>query len=191
MKILIQLFCLTSCILLFTTCQKKESHKEQDIEDYCYTEVVQSFTNTYVQMGDTTYHLNCMEGSYCYISTFDKNVFYFSVSDSLNPYQNPFDVMILTEAMKSDIFFQKGVKQIDTLYIHSNPLIIGGSIDVPYYAIRALFTWDTISYENRRFEGKGSLETMDTLYTDYQDTHHCPNTYYPPQKIEFEFKNKE
>lgn len=185
------LIIVTVCIGFFATCHKKEPDKAPVIDDFCYTNVIQSFTNTNVQIGDTIYHLNCMEGSYCYNSTLNKNVFYFSLSDSSEYFlynYNPVSVRVLTEAMKPEIFFQKGVIQIDTMHIHNDPVINGGSMYSQYYAIRAVFTWDSVSYENRSFKGKGSLETLDTLYTDYQDTSRCPNTYYPPQKIEFEFK---
>jgi len=129
-----------------------------------------------------------MEGVYYYISKYNKNAFNFALHNSLNYLQNPVRVSILTEVIKPEVFFQKGIREINTLYLHNDPYINGGSMQSEYYVIPAVFIWDTVSYENRRFKGKGSLEIMDTLYTNYQNTYSYSNTYYPPQKIEFEFK---
>ena len=190
MKGLVKIFSLSVCVVLLSTnCKKRrcECEKEMENDYYCYTDYVGNLANSQVQVGDTVYYFDAMEGYYCYTPRFDKNTFGFFMN-SFNYLQNPIRVSILTEKMAPEIFFQKGILEIDTLYIHNDPLIVGGAMHSEYYAVHAIFTWDTVFYENRIFKGNGSIEIMDTLYTNYQDTFYCPNTYYPPQKIEFEFK---
>ncbi|MCL2291120.1 MAG: hypothetical protein FWC34_10560 [Bacteroidetes bacterium] len=185
MKILFKILGLTVCmLLLFATCKKDEPENyENSLFSRSYTDYVGSNTDSYVQVGDSIYYFNYIVGDYSsYRGRFNKNSFRLFLPDSLNYYQNNVWIGIDTEIIEPDVFFQKGTWKIDSIYIKNGPFAIGGSYYTEYYATHSVFTWDIVFYENRKFKGKGSLEIMETLYTDDLDT------YYPPQKIEFEFK---
>jgi hypothetical protein len=193
MKIFAKFNLIIYILILFSTCKKIEQNNDSETHGaddyYAYTEPIRSLTNSFVQVGDSIYHFDCMEGVYFYIPTLNKNAFNIAFDYSLNSLQNPVRISILTEVIKPEIFFQKGSREINTLYLHNDPWLVGGSMHSEYYSIRAVLIWDSVLYENRRVKGKGSLEIKDTLFTNYQDTYWCPNTFYPPQKIEFEFKD--
>jgi len=147
----------------------------------CYAHSLDSIINSYVQVGDSIYKFNAIEGFYCsYIPTFNNNNFRFFLKDSLHSYQHCVNFDIFTKIMDPEAFFQKGIWEIDTFYV--SIYLLGLSHRKEYYGIRSIFTWHSVSYEDWKFTGKGSFEIMDTLFTNY------PEIYYTPQKIEFEFK---
>jgi hypothetical protein len=189
MKRSVKILSLAVCTaLLSVSCRPEKPEKESEINvgiDYTpLTNNVESNTNSYIQVGDSVYKFNSIEGIYyCYMPTFNNNAFYFRLMDSAYKYSHSIMFEIFTEVMQPEIFFQKGVWKTNTLYINNEALSRQElSYRKEYYDTRAVLTWDTVSYENRNFKGKGSFEIMETLYTDY------PEIYYPPQKIEFEFK---
>ena len=111
------------------------------------------------------------------------SVFILRLQNSSENNYYPIVFQFFTKEMPPEFFFQKGSYNIDTLYINNNALSISELFyRKEYYGIRSIFTWDTVFYENKKFNGKGSFEIMDTLFTSYS------TIYYPPQKIEFEFK---
>ena len=183
-KLLNLFFLFGVSILLCTTCKKEEPEIfERPLFYHSYTDYVGSNTDSYVQVGDSTYYFHYIEGGYLsYRGRENKNCFYFGLL-SENHSQNPIKVRIDTKIIKPEVFFQKGTIEIDSIRILNAPSMVGGSYRVEYYTTRSVFTWDYVSYENRTFKGRGSLEIKDTLYINYPDT-----VYYPPQKIEFEFK---
>ena len=186
---LVGLVFLFSVCILCTTCNKTEQEKEPKIhvgiDNRCYTNIIKCATNSQFQVGDSLYFFDSIEGIYCNNYLFQKNVFEIELVnslrsvqiDSLSIYKNDkVWLSIFTKMMEPEVFFQKGIWEIDTLGISSN------GINKRHFGIHAVFIWDTVFYEDRMFKGKGSLEIMETLYTNN------PNIYYPPQKIEFEFK---
>jgi len=191
MKALVKLLSLSVCVvLLCATCKKKEPEfYERPLVNHSLTDYVESSTNSYVQVDDSIYYFHLIRGCYSsYRGRLNKNAFslYLQSPNFDRPYIN---ISVLTEIIKPESFFQKGIRKIDSMYIEKKYLSLGeGSPRVEYYSTQSLLTWDTVFYENKRFNGKGSLEILDTLYTNYQNTYHHPSTYYPPQKIEFEFK---
>ena len=181
MKNLFKILGLTVCmLLLLATCKKDEPTEEPHVGCegcmiICYTEHVVSITDSNLQIVDSIYSFNRIVGEYC--PHVENNIFFLNLSNS---YTDVVNFKISIEKMEPEVFFQKGVYEIDNLDI-------GTSINInDFYGnlnrIHSTFTWDSISYVNRRFQGKGSLEIIDTLYTDN------PDVYYPPQKIKFEFK---
>ena len=185
MKNLHTILYITTCLLLLAGCKEPEpvNDPEYPLGSYSnYTYLMESVSDFYVQVADSIYHFNYIEGSYwSHRPTFFMNNFMLWLSDSSQNYQLGF--FIFTKEMAPEIFFQKGSYNIDTLYINNNALSISELFyRKEYYGIRSIFIWDTVFYENKKFNGKGSFEIMDTLFTSY------PTIYYPPQKIEFEFK---
>jgi len=177
-------FVLLAVGLMGTACKKEEPEIfERPLFYHTYTDYVGSNTDSYVQVGDSTYYFLHIEGGYyAYRGRINKNCFYFRLSPE-NYSQNSILVSIDTKIITPEVFFQKSTIEIDSIHILNARLMDGGAYRVEYYATRSAFTWDYASYENRTFKGKGSLEIKDTLYINYPDT-----VYYPPQKIEFEFK---
>ena len=183
MKTLFRLFCLVVCIIfLFATCRPDDPEiSESHLFYYSYTGNVKSNTNSYVQISDSTYYWYYIEGNYGYYrGKFNKNSFNFRL---LYSHLNPFTVTIDTEIIDANLFFKKGIRKIDSIHILNASLMNGGKYRIEYYPTRSVFSWDTVSYENGIFNGKGSLEIKDTLYINYPEF-----IYLPPQKIEFEFK---
>jgi hypothetical protein len=189
MKTLVKLFSLSVCIILLcTSCHKKKIDKESEIHvGLSYSPLtcnVESSTNSYIQVSDSVYNFNSIEGMYySHKPTSNNYVFNIGLKDTERR-SSPFITFdIFTEVMDPELFFQKGIFEINTMCIHNEGLSITDLFYCKsYYDILSIFTWDTIFYENGGFQGKGSLEIKDTLYTKYS------NIYYPPQKIEFEFK---
>jgi len=177
----------TACILLFTSCKEKELEFEQDypLGRYCiYTNIIESVSDSYFQVADSIYHFNYIEGYYMsYKPTFNMNVFVLQLKEGFQNNSYPIRFQFFTSDLKPEVFFQKGSYNIDTLYIYNNDLSASGlGFRKEYYGIRSIFTWKTVYYDNGEFTGKGSFEIMDTLLANYSEI------YYPPQKIEFEFK---
>ena len=185
MKKIIKILSIIACILLLCIACKE---KEQDdihigISYISYTDIIESTTNTYVKIGDSIYNFNYISGYYGK-RTSNNNDFCFRFKDSINCFWHSIEFDIFTKTVEPEVFFQKGIFKFDTMYIWNT----GFSIPMldyrtDYYGSNyAILTWNTVFYADRKFTGKGTLEIMDTLYTNY------PDTYYPPQKIEFEFK---
>jgi len=77
--------------------------------------------------------------------------------------------------------FKKKIYEIDSIHIDNNPIKIGGfPYNYEYLKTYSVFAWETVSYEDRIFQGKGFFEIIDTLFAYYQDV--CCL----PRKIEFE-----
>jgi hypothetical protein len=174
-------------LFLFISCRKTESGKNQEIVVggiyLPLTNNMESTTNSYVMVGNSSYCFNSIEGVYySYKPTFNNNVFCFRLMSSEHKHSQSIKFEIFTGVIQPESFFQKGIRKVDTFYIH-NDCLSNHELNYrkEYHNIQSVFTWDTVFYENRLFKGKGSFEIMETLYTDYQ------SIYYPPQKIEFEF----
>ena len=183
MKTLFRLICLLVCIIfLFATCRHEETEvSENHLFYYSYTGIVESSTDSNVQIGDSTYHYHYIDGTYGYYrGRFNKNSFNFSMQGY---HLYPFIVTIDTEIIDPNLFFKEGIRKIDSIHILNAPLMIGGSYRTVYYPTNSVFSWDSVSYAIGTFKGKGSLEIKDTLYINYPES-----IYLPPQKIEFEFK---
>jgi len=192
MKTLFKLFSLTVCVLFLSpTCTKEKPDNNQDIivkreptgglTEYTYAV---SYSNSSFRVSDSIYNFNRIEASYVSMRPFyNMNAFHLKLMDSVLLYYNSIKLEIFTKKISPEVFFKKGKWEVDTLYISNYTLGIPLVYGKGYYGnIRTVFTWERVFYENERFQGKGSFEIMDTLYTDY------PAIYYPPQKIEFEFK---
>ena len=188
MKTSLKLFWVTVCIiLLFVACEKKNEPKKEPngcggCIIPCYISSMDSTTNHYVQVGDSTYNFHSVGGKYC------GDCFVLHLSSSVPPY-NVITFLIFTEKIEPEIFFQKGILEINSVSINS-------SIEMAwtFENICSVFTWDTVFYENKEFKGKGSFEIKKALYAPStyfpSDNVYYPSKdiYYPPQKIEFEFK---
>jgi hypothetical protein len=196
MKSILKLISLTFCILLSSSCktEAQEGELENNTRDYRYTDYSASETNTYLQVDDSVFYFDRIEGGYFFSKSANKNAFFFFLSNSdtlnfnnINCYTTY--VNILTERMEPEVFFQKGVRIINFIRIRYGHTVDGIRIEPKYYDTQSILIWDTVSYENRKFYGKGSIEIMDSLYIKnpyypyYGIDIHC----YPPQKIEFEF----
>jgi len=195
MKKLIRILCLTACtLLLFVTCRPEEPEIfERPLFYHSYTEAGSS-TDSYIQVCDSIIYFDHIYGGYgFYRGSDNRNVFYFALTNPLtyvsyeNQHQKYFRIDIKTEMLSPEVFFQKGTWKIDSMYINSNlPGLTGGNGLPPIWGhqpAQCVFTWDYIACENKTFKGKGSFEIKDTIYITYPET-----VYYPPQKIEFEFK---
>ena len=177
-------FIIVCSFVLYTSCKTNEPNENpihEGVIPYPYTEMVINRTSSYFQVCDSIYNFNQLNGCYYYSPFHKKNLFYVTLFDSLKKSYNHVGFEMFTDNIQTEIFFQKGITEINNLSIsnHCNISISLGSI---HDNARLFFTWDSVLYEDRKFSGKGSFEIMDTLYTNYQDI------YYPPQKIEFEFK---
>ena len=181
--------------LFFTTCKKDEPEIfERPLFYHSYTGAGGS-TDSYVQVNDSIVYFDQIYGGYgSYRGSDNKNVFYFALKDSLtdvvsheNQHQKYFRIDIKTEMLSPEVFFQKGTRNIDSIYVNSNPPgLIGGNYLPPIWGhqpAQCVFTWDYVSYEGKTFKGKGSFEIKDTIYY----ITHPETVYYPPQKIKFEF----
>ena len=200
MKALVKLFSLVVCmVLLCTTCNKIKPEPEEESYPlgldrdttigFLYTEIVESNTNSYFQIGDSVYNFNSVEGLYYFDGYKNTNVFCLSFSDTLIS-GTFFRFEMFTEVIQPEVFFQKGIQKIDALRI----CCIGININSGNYKnIQSVFTWDTVYYEDKKFKGVGSLEIIDTLFTRHSMRYEPPreedpDPYFPPQKIKFEFK---
>ena len=197
MKTSFKILSLVVCtLLLFVSCHSGEETEiyERPLFYHSFTDYVGSPTNSYVQVGDSTYYFHFVESDYSsYRGRTNENIFYLWLfSPNLHQDTGSFNIHIgiHTDMIKPENFFQKGVRKINSIDIRKryekDYVVSEGFKSIEYTYTKSLFTclftWDTIVYENRIFKGKGSLEILDTLYFGEQDV------YYPPQKIEFEFK---
>jgi hypothetical protein len=189
MKKIVNLFGLICLLFLLITCQPNE----EEFEGGTFYRILvkeESSTNSYIQVSDSLVNFNQIEGCYgCFRGEINRYFFYFILTNSLNSEEYPlnyFRIDLNTKTMPPEDFFQKRRWEIDSYINHHTPGSIGSNYLPPqegYCATQCVFTWDSISYENNTFKGKGVLEIKDTLSFDIP-THF----YYPPQKIEFEFK---
>lgn len=188
MKSLLKLASLSLSVLLFSCCKTEAQENEKDArENIRYTDNIISETNSYLQMDSSTHYFRSIEGGYFYLKSVNKNAFYFSMGNSDSLSIRIASIIILTEIMEPEEFFQKSVRDIHSIRIDYYTDLVGGKeYVVKYYDTRSVFTWDTVSYVNRRFHGKGSIEIMDTLYIEHLDNGNIQC--FPPQKIEFQFK---
>ena len=79
-----------------------------------------------------------------------------------------------------EVFFKKGKLEIDSLIIGKTQN--ASSIYENFYPIDASLTWETVTFENRQFKGKGYIEFKQKLQGVLD-----ANTWYPAQIFYFEF----
>jgi hypothetical protein len=84
---------------------------------------------------------------------------------------------IYTPFIKPEQFFSKSTYQTDSLGISWS------GVSKDFYNANAVFKWDTASFNTIRFSGNASLEIREKMFGTIN-----PQSYYPPQKLEFEFK---
>ena len=194
MKAVVKLLSLSVCIvLLCTTCNKNPIDSISydypcgcainDDSSFHYTDCIESNTNSYFQIGDFVYNLNCINGLYFFAGYENANIFRLFFKDTLIS-GTFFHFDIFTEKIQPEVFFQEGSRIIDIMCISC----IGTGIDPKN--THSVFTWDSVFYENKKFKGTGSIEITDTLFAKYGMEYYPPREvpYFPPQKIKFEFK---
>jgi hypothetical protein len=175
---------LISIFLLFIACSKKEdtNNTAKNIIVgglyYPYTGIVTSSTNTTINISDTIYHFNRIEaGYYSYKPTANQNFFIMTFIDTLDSKGIPVQLEIFTRPMNPADFFQKSSFTIDSV------ILANTNVSDNFFNANAILKWDTASFENFSFKGKGYFEIIDTLHSKI-----IPSRFYPDQRINFEFK---
>jgi hypothetical protein len=192
MKTLLKTFSITLCLLfLCITCKKIEQPIDEpyrgcgcisENQYVLYTEFVESNTNSYFHTENFVYNFDFVEGHYFYPGYDSANIFFLRFEDTLRSNHVFFE--LFTEIIEPEIFFQNGSRIIDAMRISYD-----GYHCFHYKDIQSVFTWESVFYENMKFVGKGSLEITDTLFLTPIINYSPKDSYFPPQKIEFEFKN--
>ncbi len=143
-----------------------------------YTQVVQSETNSTINISDSIYQFNRIEAYYySYKPTTNQNVLVMTFIDTLGSKGKHVEFDIFTKFVKPEDFFQKSSITIDSIILASS------SVFENFFNANAILTWDTAYFENFSFKGRGYIELNDTLKSIYE-----PSIFYPKQRINFEFK---
>ena len=167
--------------LLFVSCDK--DNQNDNLEENVivggvyldYTGVVINPCNIKVMVRDEIYTFNHSEAIYSsHQPTTNQNVFMIFLSDTTSHNGIRFD--IFTPVISPEDFFAKSTIQTDTIRIDWQ----GTTED--FYDAEALLKWDTASFADHNFKGKVSLEITKKIVGIINS-----DTYYPKQKIEFEF----
>jgi hypothetical protein len=174
---------LISIFFLFISCSKKDNNNtDKNINVgglyYSYTGLVTSSTSTTINISDSIFQFNRIEaGYYSFKPTANQNVLEMTFFDTLNSKGKTVQLKIFTRPMNPAIFFQKSSSTIDSIILASS------GVSENFFTANAILKWDTASYVNFSFKGKGHLDIIDTLRSKIE-----PRKFYPCQKITFEFK---
>lgn len=188
-KSLLKLLGLVVCtVLLLAGCRPEETY-ERPLFYHIFANA-NSNTDSYIRVSDSTVSFNQISGSYgCYREKSNGYFFSFTLTNPLSSSEygyiyNYFRIDINTKMIPPEIFFQKRTWEIDSIQINNHPPYTIGGSGLPLqgwtFAAQCVLVWDSVFYGNEIFKGKGSFEIKDTIHTS--------GIYYPPQKIEFEFK---
>jgi hypothetical protein len=172
--------------LQFICCDKKKDSSDEGIiiggVYNNYTKNVQNNFASQFTINDSTYYFQKLDASlYSHQPTSKQNVFIISLIDTIHPIYGILELRIFTDLMTPEDFFKAGTFDIDSIQINHFLYKINFTDDP--WGIEAIFTWETSSYENMSFKGKGSFEII-----NYADGPYLSGAYYPAQKINFEFK---
>jgi hypothetical protein len=143
-----------------------------------YTEMVISATNSVINISDSIYQFNRVEASYySFQPTSNQNIFEITFIDTLSSPGKHVKFDIFTRFVTAGDFFQKSSIAVDSIILAST------SFSENFFNANAVLTWDTASFGNFSFKGKGCIELTDTLKCTFD-----PAIYYPKQRINFVFK---
>jgi hypothetical protein len=169
--------------LLFSACNRENSdnHDQKIIIGGLYepyTNVVQSESNSSINISDSIFQFNRIEASYySHHPTSNQNVLTMTFIDIRSSYEKQVQIDIFTHFVKPEEFFQKSSITIDSI------MVTRESVRENFFNTNAIFTWDTAYFENFSFKGEGYFELIDTLKSIYE-----PSIFYPKQRINIEFK---
>ena len=168
--------------LLFFACSREnaDNANENIIVGGLYesfTEVVQSKTNSIINISDSIHQFNRIEASYySHKPTSNQNVLVMIFIDTLSYKEKKVEIDIFTQVIKPEDFFQKSSIAIDSIMVAST------SVRENFFNANAILTWDTAYFENFSFKGSGYFELIDPIKSIYE-----PSIFYPKQRINFEF----
>ncbi len=171
---------------ILTGCEKASQNDNTTIH---WGGVYSSYTN-YISLpyssnliiSDSLYQFNQIEGIYySHQPTSNQNVFLLSINDTASATPTSVKMELLTPFISPEAFFKKGKLEIDSLIIGKTQN--ASSIFENYYTIDASLTWETVTFENRQFKGKGYIEFKQKLQGVLD-----ASTWYPAQIFYFEFK---
>jgi hypothetical protein len=147
-----------------------------------YTNYISIPYNSSLVISDSVYHFNQLEGVYfSHQPASDQNVFLLSLNDTSSAKPTSVKIELFTPFISPENFFKNGTQEIDTLIIGKTENY--SSIYENFYAFNASLTWENVSFENRRFRGKGRVEFKENLMGVLD-----ASTWYPAQVFYFEFK---
>jgi len=157
-------------------------------------ERLQANTKAKVQIKDSIHHFNLVDLCYRGIGT-NIDFFLITFKDSIR-YPLFIQFVLFIDKKVPEVFFRDRTWSIDSMHIVNAFSVEWYFLDSYHFGnINVVFSWEDLVYEknlqiesdsfntDKKFlqHGKGTLEIMDTLYTEF------PEVYYPPQKIVFEF----
>mgnify|MGYP003588688843 CR=1 FL=1 len=173
---------LVSICLLLVSCHKENSSENQEGDVIvggvyqCYTETIINPCDIKVSINGENYNFNKLQASYnSHQPTTNQNVLLVYLNDTIKNKYVHFE--IFTPYMQPGEFFTKSDFKTDTIKID------WAGVMEDFYDSEATFKWETVSFDKRKFTGKAILNIPKKITGRINST-----TYYPEQKIEFEFE---
>ena len=173
---------LIAICILFIGCKKENPNLEQDDQIivggvyHDYTRVIENPCDIKINISEKSYSFNKSEAIYSsHQPTSNQNVFMIYLSDTTS--NNKICLDIFTPVIKPEDFFTKSTFKTDTIRISW----LGTRED--FFDANAVFKWDTATFDNISFKGKASLEITKKIVGTINS-----DTYYPLQKLDFEFE---
>jgi hypothetical protein len=172
---------LVSICLLLVSCRKENPGENQ--EDHVivggvyrsYTEQIINPCDIKVSINGENYNFNKLEASYnSHQPTTNQNILSVYLNDTIKNKSIHFE--IFTPYMQPGEFFTKSDFTTDTIKIG------WAGVREDFYDSEATFKWETVAFDKRKFTGKATFNIPKKITGRIN-----PTTYYPEQKIEFEF----
>ena len=170
---------------ILTGCEKESQNENTNIHwggaYSSYTHYISLPYSSNLIISDSIYQFNQIEGVYySHQPSSNQNVFLLSINDTASKTPTSVKMELLTPFISPEVFFKKGKLEIDSLIIGKTQN--ASSIYENFYPIDASLTWETVTFENRQFKGKGYIEFKQKLQGVLD-----ANTWYPAQIFYFEF----
>lgn len=148
-----------------------------------YTDLVETNYTTTIQINDSTYSFNKIGGYYSsYSPTYNQNVFVIVFIDSTKNNFNDLEFRFFMSPIKPESFFKPNSFSVDTIIISNDIVVPYTSISENFYNVDSIeFNWESASFSDFLFEGKGSFQIPEIK------SKLIPDTYYPKQTVVFEF----
>jgi hypothetical protein len=180
MKKILLLFLAIATFL--TSCDKENNDENSDDNIIVggvyqmYTGVIINSIETNVNICDSIYKFNKIESCYSSnIPTSNRNILMINVIDTTKGFEYVrFDVF--TSHIEPELFFRKDSFEIEKIRISR-----GGTRE-DFDNINTSFIWDSITFNNGKFSGKGRLKIPMKI-----DGKLNPDIFYPKQELKFEF----
>ncbi len=167
--------------LLFLSCDKESII---DTEDNItvggvfmnYAQGISSSSEIVINVKDSLYSFDYYEAYYnSHEPASEQNTFNVYLYDTITDRSMYFE--IFTKLIQPEDFFTQSTFNIDSIHIEWE---YKGDC---YYDANAIFSWDSVAFENPIFSGKASLNIPEMIIGKFYS-----ETYFPKQTIEFEFK---